>query len=175
MAFPEALRLEIRRRAHFACCLCHSLGVEIHHIVPQAEGGADTEENAAPLCPSCHETYGANREKRKFVREARDLWYELCDKRFATDPDRLDELSELLKNAATKQDLNKAMDKLITLLREVEQQPGRTTEEKAREVSQIGSMIAPGVGVNRQCRNCGTSIGVFIGDQGRCPECGTPW
>jgi hypothetical protein len=40
----------------------------------------DELENAAPLCPSCHETYGANPTKRKFLREARDLWYEiLCD------------------------------------------------------------------------------------------------
>lgn len=83
MTFSEELKRRVRRRAHFKCCLCHQLGVDIHHIVPQAECGPDTEDNAAPLCPSCHDTYGANPVKRKFIREARDLWYELCNSRFA--------------------------------------------------------------------------------------------
>jgi 5-methylcytosine-specific restriction endonuclease McrA len=54
------------------------MGVEVHHIIPQEEGGSDREENAAPLCLSCHETYGASSQKREFIREARDLWYEIC-------------------------------------------------------------------------------------------------
>jgi hypothetical protein len=83
MPFSEQLKLQVRRKAHFKCCLCHALGVEIHHIIPQAEGGVDTEDNAAPLCPSCHDIYGANPEKRKFIRESRDFWYELCERRFA--------------------------------------------------------------------------------------------
>jgi 5-methylcytosine-specific restriction endonuclease McrA len=53
MAFTETLKLTVKRKAHFSCCLCHSLGVEVHHIVPQAEGGPDTEDNAAPLCRRC--------------------------------------------------------------------------------------------------------------------------
>jgi len=44
------------------------MGVEVHHIISQEEGGSDREENAAPLCPSCHETYGANPQKRKFIK-----------------------------------------------------------------------------------------------------------
>ncbi len=83
MPFAEKLKLEIRRKAHFKCCLCHSLGVEIHHIIPEAEKGPDTEDNAAPLCPTCHDIYGDNPKKRKFIKEARDLWYELCEHRFA--------------------------------------------------------------------------------------------
>jgi hypothetical protein len=73
VAFSESVKLAVRKRAHFQCCLCKSLGVEVHHIVPQSEDGGDTEENAAPLCPSCHEMYGANPLKRKFITEARDL------------------------------------------------------------------------------------------------------
>lgn len=57
-----------------------------------------------PLCPSCHETYGANPQKRKFIREARDLWYEICEKRFVTDPERLDEIKHLLKNTVSYDD-----------------------------------------------------------------------
>lgn len=98
MAFAESVKASVRRRAHFTCCLCKTLGVEIHHIEPQEEGGSDSEDNAAPLCPSCHETYGANRLKRKFIREARDFWYEICEARYGSDAARLDEIERLLKN-----------------------------------------------------------------------------
>jgi hypothetical protein len=176
MSFSDDLKLQVKRRAHFMCCLCHALGVEVHHVLPQEDGGRDTEDNAAPLCPSCHETYGANPQKRKFIREARDLWYEICEKRFAPDPDRLDEIGTLLKDAVTKKDLDNAVDKIVNLLRETGNQTSVSTAEKAREIAQVsGSIIAAGVGVNRYCRNCHTSIGLFIGDQGRCPNCGKPW
>jgi len=89
------------------CCLCHMVGVDIHHIVPQSEGGLDTEENAAPLCPSCHETYGANLQKRKFIREARDLWYEICASRFTLAGEQLKDIAHTLKNIATKEDLER--------------------------------------------------------------------
>jgi hypothetical protein len=94
MVFTEALKASVRRKAHHSCCMCKSVGVEIHHIIPQEDDGPDTEENAAPLCPSCHEIWGGNTQKRKFIREARDLWYEICAKRFASDADRLQELQD---------------------------------------------------------------------------------
>jgi hypothetical protein len=56
------------------------LFVEIHHIIPQAEGGPDVEDNAAPLCASCHSAYGANPVKRRDIRDARDLWYEIVER-----------------------------------------------------------------------------------------------
>ncbi len=105
MVFTESTKLAVKRKAHFACCLCRAVGVELHHIVPQSEGGADTQENAAPLCPSCHETYGANPTKRKFIREARDFWFEICDTRYATDASRIDELQAMLRQLPTKSDL----------------------------------------------------------------------
>jgi len=74
------------------------MGVDVHHIIPEQEGGPDTEDNAAPLCPSCHERYGANPQKRKFIREARDFWYDTCERRYASDPQRLDEMTRLLEN-----------------------------------------------------------------------------
>ena len=83
MGFPESLKAEIRKRANFQCCWCRrpsdSYTVEIHHIIPKADGGGNTEENAAPLCPNCHDTYGGNPQKRKQIRERRDDWYEKCD------------------------------------------------------------------------------------------------
>ena len=29
--------------------------------------------------------------------------------------------------------------------------------------------------LNRQCKHCGTAIGLNITDTGRCPKCGQPW
>jgi HNH endonuclease len=124
MAFSEALKLSIKRRSHFMCCLCHSLGVEVHHIVPQSEGGLNNEENAAPLCPSCHETYGANPEKRKFVREARELWYDICTKRYAGDLNRIDELSAAVSETATKADLNRAVDEITVAIQQAATRAG---------------------------------------------------
>ena len=175
MAFSEALKLAVKKKSHFSCCLCHSLGVEVHHIVPRAEDGQDSEDNAAPLCPSCHETYGANTQKRKFIREAREFWYEICGKRYATDPDRLDEISEKLKNAVTKADLDDAISRITQLMRTEAAKEDRSVKARAEQVARLGSVIGPGVGVNRHCSQCGTTIGLFVGDQGCCPRCGTPW
>jgi len=175
MAFSEATKLAVKRKAHLSCCLCKALGVEVHHIVPQAQQGDDTEDNAAPLCPSCHETYGANPEKRKFIREARDLWYEICAKRYTSDPDRLSEVLEKLETAATKADLEEATAKLIEVMRTVAAENDRPIKERSQEIAHLGAMIAPGVSANRHCKRCGTTIGLFVGDQGRCPECGAPW
>ncbi len=49
MGFSESIKLNVRKRAHFKCCMCQRPYVEIHHIVPEADDGEDTEENAAPL------------------------------------------------------------------------------------------------------------------------------
>ena len=102
MAFTEKLKLAVKRRAHFMCRLCHVLYVEVHHIIPEAQGGPDTEANAAPLCPSCHELYGTDPTKRRFIRQARDNWYEVCGKRYTADPDGLAGLAERLQHVATK-------------------------------------------------------------------------
>jgi hypothetical protein len=114
MAFSEALKLKVKKNAHMSCCLCHALGVEVHHIIPQEENGPDTEENAAPLCPSCHEIYGANPQKRKFIREARDFWYEICAKRYASDANKLDEIKTLLQNTVSLDDFQKFKEELLS-------------------------------------------------------------
>ncbi len=101
MGFPETVKASVRRKALLQCCLCKSIGVEIHHIIPEAEGGPDIEENAAPLCPSCHGIYGANPIKRKFITEARDLWYDICSKRYAPDADRFERLMGLLEGTTS--------------------------------------------------------------------------
>ena len=115
MAFSEKVKAEIRKMSHFRCCLCHSLGVEVHHIIPASERGPDSQDNAAPLCPSCHEIYGANPQKRKFILEARDFWFEICEKRLAPNLELLNEISNTVKNTASKDDLQHLIDKLSPL------------------------------------------------------------
>ncbi len=179
MAFSEPIKLAVKKRSHFACCLCHALYVEVHHIIPEAEGGDDTEDNAAPLCPSCHETYGANPDKRKFIRECRDFWYDLCSRRFAGDTDKLEEISNLVANAATKNDINNLSDKIAAILENIKSNQKKPEQQRKEELASFTGMLGAtplgGISVGRQCRYCGTTIGLYIGDQGRCPHCGQPW
>lgn len=99
MGFSEALKLSAKRKAHFKCCICqrHSVSLEAHHIIPESDGGPDTEENAAPLCPTCHAEYGANPEKRTAIRVQRDFWYEICERRYAPDSKAMERLARLLE------------------------------------------------------------------------------
>ena len=140
MAFPEGLKANIRQKAHYQCCLCKTLGVEIHHIVPQEEGGPDDEDNAAPLCPSCHETYGANPQKRKFIREARDHWFEICSARFGSDATVLDQLKERLDKTVTHEDFERLKEELLDTFMATVQAP-RSEEEILREVDILWDKI----------------------------------
>jgi HNH endonuclease len=139
LPFTERLKLSVKRKAHFSCCLCHALGVEVHHIISQEEGGPDTEKNAAPLCASCHETYGANPQKRKFIREARDFWYELCAKRYASDADRLDKILSIVEGTATKSDVGTVNSRIVEL-GEIVQNSLSNLVERERYVLQIDQM-----------------------------------
>ncbi len=60
----------------FKCCFCQQLDIEIHHIIPEKDGGTNDMNNGAPLCPNCHERFGNDPNKRKRIIEARDNWYE---------------------------------------------------------------------------------------------------
>jgi hypothetical protein len=78
MPVPEPVKIEAKRRANYRCVVCQGFWVEVHHIIPEAQGGPDTIENAAPLCAGCHHQYGGNPELRKQLREMRDFWWERC-------------------------------------------------------------------------------------------------
>jgi hypothetical protein len=136
MSFAEALKSKVRKKAHLSCCLCKAIGVEVHHIIPQEEGGPDTEDNAAPLCPSCHETYGANPQKRKFIREARDLWYEICEKRYASDVDKLEEIKRLLQHTVSYEDFQSFKEELLSHIIEGFETP-RSEQEIVDAVSEL--------------------------------------
>lgn len=81
MSFSEKVKLEAKKKAGFRCVICQEPFVEVHHIVPQKEGGEDTINNAAPLCSRCHDLYGDNPSKRKQIRQMRDHWNEVMEKR----------------------------------------------------------------------------------------------
>lgn len=138
MPFSESVTKEVKRKAHFQCCLCKALGVEIHHIVPQAERGPDTYENAAPLCPSCHETYGANPTKRKFIREARDLWYEICEKRYAPDASILQEVRDAVSGTASKGDVLELRQEILASLKALTIPAGLLSVPVPRDQSRDG-------------------------------------
>lgn len=146
MAFSDTLRLRVKKRAHFCCCLCRDLYVEVHHIVPQEDDGPDTEDNAAPLCPSCHEKFGGNESKRKFIREARDYWYELCAERYkAVDPDQVVRIHEMLSNTATKADVEAAFAKIVSLVK-AQMSPPEVSVDNARQlVAHVTSSVLTSV------------------------------
>ena len=58
--------------------------MQLHHIVPEADGGDDTAANCIPLCLECHEEVGSYNPShpigRKFsaeeLRRHRDVWFD---------------------------------------------------------------------------------------------------
>lgn len=70
-----AVKLDVLTRADGSCELCGKPApfiknsgepfLEVHHIIPLAETGPDTVENAVGLCPNCHREvhYGVDRDK----------------------------------------------------------------------------------------------------------------
>ena len=56
-AIPESIRRAVYIEAGYRCAVptCRALLiVDLHHIVPVAQGGPNTAENLIALCPTCH-------------------------------------------------------------------------------------------------------------------------
>lgn len=50
-----AIRLQVRRRDGNRCVHCGAGSpLEVHHVVPLAEGGGNEPENLVTLCRRCH-------------------------------------------------------------------------------------------------------------------------
>jgi hypothetical protein len=103
MDFPESVKLEAKKKAHYACVWCQRTEyfVEVHHIVAQENGGPSTLDNAAPLCPQCHTHIGPNPDMRKQLRERRDWWWTECERRsmpkYRVDVEQTNAMFERLK------------------------------------------------------------------------------
>ena len=86
MPFSEKIKADAMIACGRHCCICHKFcgnKMEVHHIIPQKDGGEDTFENAIPLCFNCHAevgSYNTNHPKGvKFSKSElirhRDNWY----------------------------------------------------------------------------------------------------
>ena len=82
--FSEKIKKKVREKANFRCCRCQKISIEVHHIIPQKDGGGDDFDNAAPLCANCHADFGDNPRKRKEIRAMRDWWYKKCEEMLKT-------------------------------------------------------------------------------------------
>lgn len=51
----------VAKRDNHTCRLCGRAGVEVHHILPKSEGGADNPINLILLCNICHKLIHRNR------------------------------------------------------------------------------------------------------------------
>lgn len=57
MPFGQDVRTKVLLWCDRHCCLCKKpcgMNIEVHHIVPENEGGSDDIDNAIPLCFDCH-------------------------------------------------------------------------------------------------------------------------
>ena len=173
------------KKAHFKCCVCRSHpAYHVHHIIQQKDGGPDAEDNAAPLCPNCHETYGENPKKQKFIRRNRDDWYEICRKLYSPDNKLNQEILEHVKELATKKDVDNAVQYICSALNEIRNQPISSEEQLMRigdataafSVATTSASIRPFAAsgwdtVGHVCEECGfSSPWNFEG----CPQCGHP-
>lgn len=84
MAFSRELVENLLVAARRCCCICRRFcgpNIEIHHIIPLAEGGSDEEANGIPLCFDCHAAVHAagSPRSRKYsfgeLRRLRDEWF----------------------------------------------------------------------------------------------------
>lgn len=187
MPFPENVKDEARRKAHFRCVICHEPFVDIHHIIRESEGGADTLDNAAALCARCHDTYGNNPDKRKQIRGMRDLWYDICATRYRdSDINNLQRLNELYEMTKSVQQDQAEHGKLINEIKAL------LTSTLSQSVANIGSSasvfemanatsgyfvsgkkLSENVYADVHCPNCKSYIALLLGTN-KCPTCGKP-
>lgn len=123
MPFSEQIKNRVKKEAAFRCCRCQSISVEVHHVIPEECEGPSDFDNAAPLCPNCHASFGDNPQKRKEIRLMRDWWYEQAKKMFSNG-DTLDELQKIhskLEKIESKQtsDLNALKSELKAMANEM--------------------------------------------------------
>ncbi len=123
MVFSEKIKREAKEKAHYQCCVCRKLKfLEIHHITPQKEKGSDKLDNAVALCADCHGTYDGNPQKRKYILETRDFWYDHCKKTYNADIfEKLKKVSEVIEqmNGEHEQRIEDAESKINILTKTV--------------------------------------------------------
>lgn len=97
LTFPPAIRQEALVKSKRHCCICQEFAgrsTEVHHIVPEADGGSNELENTIVLCLRCHAEAGhynpkhpiGNKYSPKELRRLRDAWWRWCAENPATIP-----------------------------------------------------------------------------------------
>ena len=183
MAFTEKLKLEVKKKAAFRCCRCYEIGVDIHHIIPQAENGPDDIENAAPLCQNCHDRFGANPEKRKEIKQMREHWYEIVKEKYGDGAsEKLAEINEIvLKIQQTQENqetgLKQLREELVIKLEELKKDQPVISPQNVQQI--VGYYISAtklgkGVYANFHCGKCNYSSAFLVTDSAVCPTCKTP-
>lgn len=87
MSWSQAIKDQCMIACGRSCCICHKpcgIKIEIHHIDLQAAGGANTFENAIPVCFDCHAEIGhynnshpkGTKYSSNELKIHRDNWYE---------------------------------------------------------------------------------------------------
>lgn len=174
MPFPQSVKDQAKGQAAFRCCRCGEIGVEVHHIVPQSEGGANTIDNAAPLCPNCHTSFGGNAEKRGEIRAMRDRWYLTAQEKWPTENPESARLNDLLLDVQREnaEAIDELRQELARLAQEAKQAaPGRLGEIANQTIQ--ATRLGPSVYANVKCYRCGAQVGLLSGSDA-CPECGNP-
>ena len=61
---PAPLRRDVLVEAGHRCAIptCREHPVQVHHILPQSEGGPTSFENLIALCANCHDRYHRTKE-----------------------------------------------------------------------------------------------------------------
>lgn len=88
MGFSKEIRKKALKLSARHCSICHrykGVKMEVHHIIQEADGGANTFENAIPVCFDCHSDAGhfndrhpkGSKFSKEEIRESRDRWYEI--------------------------------------------------------------------------------------------------
>ena len=178
MGFSESTKKEVREKAAFRCCRCQKIGVEVHHIIPQEHGGTDDIENAAPLCPNCHDDFGPNPEKRKVITHMRDWWYNKAKAMFGPPviPEAtIEELNDnLIKWAKGLSDFNTEIKPLLAKVSQTVINTA-TPSTASQAVTGVGNMVLPLLKVEGYGRAnvilCG-ECGEFVAYESKyCPKC----
>lgn len=87
MPFPREVADEALVRCARRCCICRKFcgtRMQTHHIIQEADAGADTLDNCIPLCFDCHGEVVSYNPKhpigRKFLSDElkrhRDIWFD---------------------------------------------------------------------------------------------------
>ena len=66
MPFDPAIKTAMFVRCNRRCCLCHKqcgLNIEAAHIIDEAAGGSNDEDNGIPVCFDCHQEIGSYNDK----------------------------------------------------------------------------------------------------------------